>query len=268
MAFLRFNRDKRGYEHFYLVEAATNRRGKTKTRVLYWFRTPPGVRVGREPFDESVRRALEAQNPGVTFDWRSILEAPIPSADTEKWRDRRRAERAAKQAIAALDAEVSLEDDAIEAGPAADAADGSNGDLPADDAPSVEISADTALAISNQLPEPAVDLARKRRRRRRGRRPGADAPSDAPSEPRDEGTGEESDDDPGLNASGADESVLRSEDSGSTSGEHDSQSGEHESQSGDAGLHSDESESRPDETGSRSDENGSRSGEHTKPSGD
>jgi hypothetical protein len=93
LAFLRFTRDKRGYEHFYLVEATTNRRGKTKARVLYWFRTPPGVKVGREPFDPDVRRALELQNPGVHFDWRKIVETPIPSADAERWRERRRLER-------------------------------------------------------------------------------------------------------------------------------------------------------------------------------
>src|SRR6185436_19937733 len=98
MAFLRFNRDKRGYEHFYLVEATTNRRGKTRARVLYWFRTPPNVKVGREPFDESVRRALEQQNPGVVFDWSKIIETPIPSADAERWRERRRQERAEKAA--------------------------------------------------------------------------------------------------------------------------------------------------------------------------
>lgn len=98
MAFLRFTRDKRGYEHFYLVEASTNRRGKTRARVLYWFRTPPGVRVGREPFDEEVRRTLEAQYPGITFDWRKINETPIPSAEAERWRERRRTERAEKAA--------------------------------------------------------------------------------------------------------------------------------------------------------------------------
>ena len=98
MAFLRFMRDKRGYEHFSLVEATTNRRGKSRTRVLYWYRTPPNVRVGREPFDESVRRELEAQNPGVQFDWRKIVETPIPSAETERWRERRRAEKAEKAA--------------------------------------------------------------------------------------------------------------------------------------------------------------------------
>jgi hypothetical protein len=98
LAFLRFSRDKRGYEHFSLVEATTNRRGKTRTRILYWFRTPPDVKVGREPFDAEVRRALEAQNPNVQFDWRKIVETPIPSADAEKWRERRRLERAERAA--------------------------------------------------------------------------------------------------------------------------------------------------------------------------
>src|SRR5262245_28448633 len=96
MAFLRFTRDKRGYEHFYLVEATPNRKGKLRSRLLYWFRTPPNVKVGREPFDENVRRLLETHNPGVVFDWRAIMETPIPSADAERWRERRRAERAAR----------------------------------------------------------------------------------------------------------------------------------------------------------------------------
>jgi len=98
MAFLRFTRDKRGYEHFSLVEATTNRRGKSRSRLLYWYRTPPNIRVGREPFDEAVRRELEAHNPGVQFDWRKIVETPIPSADVEHWRERRRAEKAEKAA--------------------------------------------------------------------------------------------------------------------------------------------------------------------------
>jgi hypothetical protein len=155
MAFFRFTRDKRGYENFYLVEPTTNRRGKVRQRILYWFRSPPDVKVGREPFDEGVRRALEAQNPHVIFDWRSILEAPIPSADADKWRERRRAERAAKQALAA----------------------------DVDDEPAVEVAAD---AVEQAQPEPARaeavaatptsfvaspgDGARKKRRRRRGRR--------------------------------------------------------------------------------------------------
>src|SRR5471032_3241883 len=97
MAFLRFSRDKRGYENFYLVQPTT-RRGKSRTRVLYWFRSPPGMRVGRQPFDDTVRRALEKQYPDISFDWKTIVETPIPSADAEKWRERRRTERALKQA--------------------------------------------------------------------------------------------------------------------------------------------------------------------------
>lgn len=98
MAFVRVSRDKRGYEHIYLIDA-TARRGKaSRPRVLYWFRTPPGVMVGREPFDESVRRTLEAQYPDVTFDWEKLRKTAIPAPDVEPWRERRRVERAAKQA--------------------------------------------------------------------------------------------------------------------------------------------------------------------------
>jgi len=109
-AFLRFSRDKRGYEHFYLVQSTTNRRGKTRARILFWFRTPPGVKVGRMPFSDEVQRAIEAQNPGVVFDWKRLLSTPIPppAPDVERWRERRRlekAEKAARRALLAADEE-------------------------------------------------------------------------------------------------------------------------------------------------------------------
>ena len=99
MTFLKFSRDRRGYEHFYLVHQTT-RRGAPRNRVLYWFRTPPGVKVGRAPFDEDVQRALEKQNPGVSFDWPTLLDTPIPppAPDVERWRERRRIDREMKQA--------------------------------------------------------------------------------------------------------------------------------------------------------------------------
>ena len=170
MAFLRFSRDKRGVENFYLVHQTTNRRGKVRPRVLYWYRSPPDVRVGREPFDPELRRALEKQNPDITFDWRAIVETPIPSADADKWRERRRAERAAKHAAAA--------EEAAEAGnsePEGEA-DSEAGDTPAPaltpvaamETPEV---ADGAIAVSPAAP-PAGDAMRKRRRRRRGGRSG------------------------------------------------------------------------------------------------
>ena len=178
MAFFRFNRDKRGYEHFYLVQSTTNRRGKVRSRVLYWFRTPPGVRVGREPFDESVRRALEAQHPDITFDWRAILDAPIPSADADKWRERRRAEKVARHSIDSS-ADIEIEE---EPGEPVDATVFSPQSSPLADehaaaAPGI------AAALNPPVPPAAADGIRKRRRRRRGRRPGASTQPDQAPQP-------------------------------------------------------------------------------------
>ena len=41
MPFVRFSRDRRGYEHVYLVD----NREHGRSRVIFWFRTPPGVKV-------------------------------------------------------------------------------------------------------------------------------------------------------------------------------------------------------------------------------
>jgi hypothetical protein len=59
---------------------AGRRRGKSRPRILYWFRTPPGVRVGRSALDESAIRLIEEHNPEVEFDWTRILkgqDAPV-----------------------------------------------------------------------------------------------------------------------------------------------------------------------------------------------
>jgi hypothetical protein len=63
------------------------RRGKGP-RLLYWFRTPPGIRVGRAPIDEAAIRLLEQHNPDVQFDWTRILKDP-PVTDTPVRRDGR-----------------------------------------------------------------------------------------------------------------------------------------------------------------------------------
>src|SRR5882672_245690 len=73
--------------------------------MLYWFRTPPGVKVGREPFDDGTRRTLEAQYPSLIFDWKKLANTPMPPPDTEHWRERRRLERTARQARAAEERE-------------------------------------------------------------------------------------------------------------------------------------------------------------------
>ena len=165
MAFLRFARDKRGYEHFYLVHSTT-RRGKSRSRILYWFRSPPGVKVGRPPFDESMRRALEAQYPDITFDWQQLIDTPIPppAPDVERWRERRRLERAAKQAAAAEAAAESQEPASQTQEPGEPAV-----------APETTRTATTATDAAGLVP------AVKRRRRRGGRRgrSGSSVPGDA-----------------------------------------------------------------------------------------
>ena len=99
MPFVRFSRDKRGYEHVYLIDSSKER---GRSRVLYWFRTPPGVRVGRAAFDPDTQRSLERQNPDVLFDWPQIVAARMPPpVPVENWREKRRAERAIKRARAA-----------------------------------------------------------------------------------------------------------------------------------------------------------------------
>ena len=126
MPFVRVSRDKRGYEHIYLLEVSSRR--PSRPRILYWFRTPPGVRVGREPFDEPVRRALEAQNPDVTFDWKKLASDTLqPAPDVENWRERRRAEREAKRARAGDEEEIAA------GGDEAQASDVSPGELAGDD---------------------------------------------------------------------------------------------------------------------------------------
>ena len=84
-----------------------------RSRVLYWFRTPPGVKVGRNPFDPDTQRSLERQNPGVAFDWPQIVAARMPPpAPVENWREKRRVERAIKRAgprkPASVDANVDV----------------------------------------------------------------------------------------------------------------------------------------------------------------
>lgn len=103
MPFLRFSRDKRGYEHTYLLHAGSKK--GAPARLLYWYRTPPGVKVGRIAFDDEVRKALEAQYPSVQFDWARLMETPAPAPDVEHWRERRRLEKAARQARQAAERE-------------------------------------------------------------------------------------------------------------------------------------------------------------------
>ena len=74
MPFLRFSLDKRGNETTSIVYQV-RRHGKGHSRVLYWFRTPPNIKVGRAAIDEYAIRTLEESHPDLTFDWPRILHA-------------------------------------------------------------------------------------------------------------------------------------------------------------------------------------------------
>lgn len=73
MPFLRVIRDKRGYETTYLMHLY--REGhRQRSRILYVFRSPGGVRVGRDPLEPDVLREIETQYPDIAFDWKDVRE--------------------------------------------------------------------------------------------------------------------------------------------------------------------------------------------------
>jgi len=68
--FLRLTRDRRGTENTFLLHAD---RPGDRPRVLYWYRTAPGILLGRAPLDEDAIRSIEDQHPEIDFDWPAIL---------------------------------------------------------------------------------------------------------------------------------------------------------------------------------------------------
>ena len=82
---MRFSRDKRGYENTFVVQGE-RRKGRGRSRVLYWFRTPPGVKVGRAALDEEAIRLIEELNPEIEFDWTRILKGDAGDTAPERQR--------------------------------------------------------------------------------------------------------------------------------------------------------------------------------------
>ena len=95
MPFLRVTRDQRGYETTFLLHAA---HAGGRPRVLYWYRTAPGIRVGRSPLDEDAIRAIEDRYPDLDFDWPSLIEQSTmlpPEVERRTERPRRKPARPA-----------------------------------------------------------------------------------------------------------------------------------------------------------------------------
>jgi hypothetical protein len=72
--FLRVIRDKRGYETTYLMHLYRDGQ-RQRSKILYVFRTPGGVRVGRDPLEPDVLRQIEAQYPDIAFNWALVRES-------------------------------------------------------------------------------------------------------------------------------------------------------------------------------------------------
>jgi hypothetical protein len=97
--FLRVIRDKRGYETTYLMHWF--REGnRQRSRILYAFRTPGGVRVGRDSLDPDVLREIEARHPDIAFEWKAIRDnLQVIEPAVEQRRRRPRGEEAPPAAV-------------------------------------------------------------------------------------------------------------------------------------------------------------------------
>jgi hypothetical protein len=113
--FLRIIRDKRGYETTYLMHWYKEG-SRQRSRILYVFRTPAGVRVGRAALERDILRTLEAQYPDIAFDWKSVLEnQQVVEPPPEQRRPKRR-KRAEEDGEAAAPSDTSKSAGAVPGG--------------------------------------------------------------------------------------------------------------------------------------------------------
>lgn len=118
MPFLRLTRDRRGFENTFLLHAD---HPGAKARLLYWYRTAPGIGLGRPALDEDAIRTIEENHPDIEFDWPAILalsevmtpeEEPASAPKEKKPRGLRRGDRA-KQSRSAVDQSTEPTEDSI-----------------------------------------------------------------------------------------------------------------------------------------------------------
>jgi hypothetical protein len=88
--FIRVIRDKRGYETTYLMHWIRDG-SRQRSRILYVFRSPGGVRVGREALEPEILRQIEAQHPDIEFDWQAVFHnQQVIESTPEQRRPRKR----------------------------------------------------------------------------------------------------------------------------------------------------------------------------------
>jgi hypothetical protein len=115
LPFIRYARDKRGYESTFVMHAYRAGQGGARTRVLYFFRSPSNLKIGRRPLDAEVQEALEHTHPDLSFDWDMLLREPPPARFEPRERARRptRSEAARPQPPAEAQAAVVIEDESV-----------------------------------------------------------------------------------------------------------------------------------------------------------
>lgn len=103
MPFVRYARDRRGYETLYVMHAFdggspgnTGTSRNARVRVLYACRTVPYAKVGRMTIDESVQRRIETAYPSLTFEWTRLLKEAAQSAPRPERTDPRQEQRKAR----------------------------------------------------------------------------------------------------------------------------------------------------------------------------
>ena len=190
MPFLRFSRDKRGYANTYLCHTF-RQDGIVRMRVLYWFRTPPDIEIGRPALDADAIRDIERSNPDLSFDWDEILKAkPLPAAqdradgELRERRSRRRGRGASSGGGAPGDSGA-----AREPAPRQAASSPAASDAPSTESGNLKEERPAAPEGGAEAAPRTPPARRRRRRRRRGRgngdeRPAApEAAAGAPEEP-------------------------------------------------------------------------------------
>ncbi len=168
MPFLRFSRDKRGYANTYLCHTF-RQDGIVRMRVLYWFRTPPDIEIGRPALDDDAIRDIEKWNPDLTFDWEEILKAkPLPPArdDPGGGRPQRRRSRGASPGGGTAADSTGAQEPPRQGEPRPETLDARPGEPGSGASEQAAAPADTAETPGDPPSR------RRRRRRRRGRRSG------------------------------------------------------------------------------------------------
>jgi hypothetical protein len=80
--FIRQTRDRRGYDSTCVLHVYRPAHGAPQTRVLYLFRSPAHLRVGRSALDDEAREGLEHTHPDLSFDWNALTK---DSERVDRW---------------------------------------------------------------------------------------------------------------------------------------------------------------------------------------